>query len=146
MQQGIDNQADYWQGNFDYSDLPSSAEKANAVNWKLTSYGDLPIQPSGSSDVTQQSIETALAAGTPVVIGIPVYDNFFYVRGPIKAYYTAPSGQFLGNHAIAALGYNSTGLVIENSWGTYWGTAVTQPCRGRSSTGTCSTRSLSAHW
>lgn len=121
MQQGVDDQADYWQGNFDYIDMPSSSERANAVNWKLTSYNDLPTQPSNSSNVTQQSIETALAAGTPVVIGIPVYLNFEYVTGANQGLYTAPSGQFLGDHAITALGYNSTGLVIENSWGTSWG-------------------------
>jgi hypothetical protein len=119
--QGVDNQADYWQGNFDYTDQPTAPEKAHAANWKLSSYANLPIQPSSSSTLTQQSIETALAAGTPVVIGIPVYNNFFYVGTANAGYYAGPSGSFAGNHAITALGYNSNGLVIENSWGTGWG-------------------------
>jgi hypothetical protein len=118
---GIDTQSDYWQGNFDFSDMPTAAEKAQAVNWKLSSFSDLPIVTSSSSTVTQQSIETALAAGDPVVIGIPVYDNFFYVTRANNGLYAGPSGGFDGYHAITALGYNSSGLVIENSWGAGWG-------------------------
>jgi len=120
-QQGVDNQADYSQGNFDYVDMPTAAERAHAVNWKLTSFNDLPIQTSSTSTLTQQSIEGALAAGTPVVIGIPVFLNFEYITSANHGLYTGPSGEFLGYHAITALGYNSTGLRIENSWGTYWG-------------------------
>jgi hypothetical protein len=120
-QQGIDTQSDYWQGNFDYVDQPTAAEQANAVNWKLSGYADLTIDPGSSSTVTQTSIETAIAAGDPVVIGIPVYDNFFDVGAADDGYYASPSGNFDGYHAIAALGYNSQGLVIENSWGTDWG-------------------------
>ena len=121
--QGIDTQSDYWQGNFDYSDQPTAAEKLNAVNWRLSGYSDLTINESGSQTVTQTSIETALAAGDPVVIGIPVYDNFYYVGSANAGYYAAPSGAFEGDHAVTALGYNSQGLVIENSWGTGWGNA-----------------------
>jgi C1A family cysteine protease len=120
-QSGVDTQGDYWQGNFDYTDMPTSLEKAAAVNWKLTSFSNLAIVPSVNATTTRQSIEVALAAGTPVVIGIPVYDNFFYVTGANNGYYSGPSGSFEGYHAITALGYNANGLVIENSWGSGWG-------------------------
>lgn len=123
VQQGIDNQSDYGQGNFDYRDMPTAAERAHAVNWMLSSYNDLTISPSSTSTVTQQSIETALAAGTPVVVGIPVYSNFFSITSANGGYYSGPSGSLAGYHAIAALGYNASGLVIENSWGTGWGNA-----------------------
>lgn len=122
-EKGVDNQTDYYQGNYDYTDMPAAGEKANAVNWKLTGFSNLPVQMSSSSTVTQQSIETALAAGLPVVIGIPVYSNFFSVGSANHGYYADVSGNFAGNHAITALGYNSQGLVIENSWGTGWGDA-----------------------
>ncbi len=122
-QQGIDTRADYFQGDFDYTDQPTAAEKANAVNWKLSTFSDLAINPSAGSTVTQQSIEVALAAGDPVTIGIPVYDNFFYVTSANSGYYASPSGGLAGYHAITALGYNAQGLVIENSWGTGWGNA-----------------------
>ncbi|HET6865009.1 MAG TPA: C1 family peptidase [Solirubrobacteraceae bacterium] len=122
-EKGVDNQTDYYQGNYNYTSMPTAGEKTDAVNWKLTGFSDLPIQPSSSSTVTAQSIETALAAGLPVVIGIPVYDNFFSVGSANHGYYAGVSGRFDGNHAITALGYNSQGLVIENSWGTGWGNA-----------------------
>ncbi|MGA2013564.1 MAG: C1 family peptidase [Solirubrobacteraceae bacterium] len=120
-EQGVDNQSDYFQGNFDYSDMPTAAEKAHAVNWKLSSFSDLSIDPTPGATTTQQSIEVALAAGNPVVIGIPVYNNFFYVTSANNGYYSGPSGSFAGYHAITAMGYNSQGLVIENSWGPAWG-------------------------
>jgi hypothetical protein len=120
-QQGVDDVADYWQGNYDYTDSPTSGERANAANWKLTSFNELTIQPSSSSTVAQQSIEAALAAGTPVVIGIPVYTNFESLTGAGRGFYAGPSGSFLGDHATTALGYDSTGLRIENSWGASWG-------------------------
>lgn len=37
------------------------------------------LQATSSSTISQQLIETALAAGTPVAIGMPVHTNFFYV-------------------------------------------------------------------
>jgi len=124
-QQGVDNQSDYSQGNFDYSDLPTQAEHLNAVNWKLSTYSDLAIQPSASSTLNQQSIETALAAGNPIVIGIPVYWSFELIGSANNGFYSGPTSNdpFLGNHAIVALGYSSQGLVIQNSWGTSWGHA-----------------------
>ncbi len=120
-QQGVDDQSDYWQGNFDYWDQPTAAETTHAANWRLTSYADLPTNTTSDSTVTQQSIEAALAAGMPVVIGIPVYDNFFDVTAADGGYYDSISGDLAGYHAITALGYNASGLVIENSWGSGWG-------------------------
>lgn len=55
-----------------------------------------------------------------MVIGVPVYNNFFSSAAH-TGYYTGPSGDLDGYHAITALDYNTTGLVIENSWGTSWG-------------------------
>lgn len=120
-ERGVDAQSDYWQGNYDYTDFPTGAETDNAVNWRLSGYSDLAIQTSASSTVTQTSIETALSAGLPVVIGIPVYDNFFWVGSANSGYYAGPSGNLDGYHAVTALGYNANGLVIENQWGTGWG-------------------------
>jgi len=116
-QEGIDNQSDYWQGNYDWTDVPNSAQMAHAVNWKLSKFTGLLL----GGSLTQQSIQTALAGGDPVVIGISVYNNFFYVGS--NGLYSGVSGSFAGYHAITALGYNSNGLVIENSWGTGWGAA-----------------------
>src|SRR5262249_4443984 len=32
-QQGVDSQADYWQGNSDYWDTPTASEQTNAAHW-----------------------------------------------------------------------------------------------------------------
>jgi hypothetical protein len=120
-QQGVDNQTDYWQGDYDYTDTPTSSERSNAASWKLTSYSELSVQPSGSSTVTQASIETALAAGDPVVIGFPVYANFMTLGVTNAGLYSEPSGAYEGGHAVTALGYDATGIRVENSWGTFWG-------------------------
>ena len=119
--QGVDSWADYWQGAYDYSDLPTTAEMTNAANWKVSGYQQLAIGRSASSTVTQQSIEAAVAAGEPVVIGIPVYDNFMSLGSANHGFYSGISGLYDGGHAVTVLGYDSTGVRIENSWGTRWG-------------------------
>ncbi len=119
VSQGVDIRSDYTQGDFDWADQPTPHEVSNAASWKLTSFQELPVTPGGST--TQVSIEGALAAGDPVVIGIPVYLNFEELGSANAGYYGSTSGPLLGYHAITALGYNSNGLVIENSWTTAWG-------------------------
>jgi hypothetical protein len=119
--QGVDSWAHYSQGPYNYWALPTPSEIANAANWKLTNATQLALGESANSTVTQQSIEQAVAAGQPVVIGIPVYDNFMYLSSANHGYYSGISGAFEGGHALTVLGYDATGVRIENSWGTGWG-------------------------
>jgi hypothetical protein len=120
--QGVDQQADYPQGNDDYRDLPTADETANATHWRLSGYQDLAVAPNAASTITQDSIEEALAGNEPVVIGIPIYNNFYDVTSADGGLYTGPEDGFTGDyHAVTALGYNASGLIIENSWGTGWG-------------------------
>ncbi len=111
-QQGVDAHSDYWQGDYDYTTQPTTDEIANAATWKVASHSYLPVN--------RTAISTALAAGKPLVLAIPVYENFFSVSSRASDYNTI-SGPFEGYHAIAALGYDSYGVKIENSWGQYWG-------------------------
>lgn len=56
----------------------------------------------------------------PVATGMYVYEDFFnYDRGVYKAEY----GQYMGNHAVAIVGYNDKEKywICKNSWGTLWG-------------------------
>jgi|GEM_PF-3383745 len=115
--QGVDNIADYTQGDYNYTTQPTSAQVQHAASWKLSGYDNLPIQ---QGQTTQDAIKTSLAANKPVVLGIPVYYNFFLLNSNNDTY-TTTSGAFQGYHAITALGYDSTGVRIENSWGTSWG-------------------------
>src|SRR3954451_19072040 len=118
--QGVDARSDYTQGDYDYIHTPTAHEIANAAQWRLSGHTDLAVRP-GTGSVTSDSIKAALAAGKPVVIGIPVYTNFFYVSSANHGYYSGISGSLAGYHAITALGYSATGLRIENQWGAGWG-------------------------
>lgn len=116
QQQGIDTRADYTQGDYDYKDLPAAGETANATHFKLASYSDV-----GGSNL-QQWIETSLASGNPVAIGIPVYPEFDHasVANPLVGV-PLPGEPSRGNHAVFASAYDANGLWIENQWGTNWG-------------------------
>jgi hypothetical protein len=119
--QGVDVLSDYAQGNYDYATLPTAAQTANAAHWRLTDFQSLAISTTPGSTVTQESIKAALADGEPVVIAMPVYQNFYSVTSANHGLYTAVSGSNMGYHAVTALGYDATGLRIENQWGTSWG-------------------------
>lgn len=119
--QGVDTQADYTQGNYDYTHYPTAAETANAAHFKITGWEPV-FYGANQGNAGQVALEQALAAGKPIAVTIPVYYNFFFV-GASNSYYAGPSGPLEGYHEITALGYNSQGLVIENSWSSTWGKA-----------------------
>lgn len=56
----------------------------------------------------------------PVVLGVGVYDSFDILM-QWKAPEPKASERRHGLHAITAIGYNPEGIVIQNSWGEYWG-------------------------
>ncbi|MCU1429278.1 MAG: hypothetical protein JWL83_3278 [Actinomycetia bacterium] len=116
--QGVDSGSDYSHGNYDWVHTPSAGERANAANWVLSGYDTLDV--GGAASVTKANIETALVAGKPVVLGIPVHDGFFYL-GPGHSDWNTPTGTFAGYHAVTALGYDTYGVTIENSWSSGWG-------------------------
>ena len=143
--QGIDVQSDYTQGNYDYTHAPTTHETQNAANWVLSSFQDLPLTyPAGANATTQASIESSLADGKPVILGIPVYANFESITSANHGYYSGISGGLLGYHAIVGLGYDSTGVRIENQWGPTGATAAGRRSPGRSSTATSTRSSPSA--
>lgn len=118
-EQGIDTQADYFQGNYDYTDQPTSSERANAAHYHITGYTSIYQQGSGNA---QQAIEAAMAAGQPVVVGIPVYSNFMYATAAAPFVDVPPAGStYFGGHGIVGVKYDAKGLWIQNQWGTTWG-------------------------
>ena len=117
---GIDTLADYTQGNFDYKTLPTPRERALAANYRLTGYRTLYNEQLDAARIGAETIKTALAAGTPVAIGVRVYDNFFSI-GPNNDHYVGVTGTFRGNHAMAVFAYDSFGIKVQNSWGKDWG-------------------------
>ncbi len=121
--QGIDSRGDYTQGDLDYTTQPSGAETANAGHYRISSWSNLFVSGTpGVGAIAQQDIENALAAGNPVGLLIPVYDNFYYLASG-SSYVDAPTSGTAnhGNHAVTAFKYDANGVWVENQWGTGWG-------------------------
>jgi hypothetical protein len=72
-----------------------------------------------SGTAAQTALKQSLAAGTPVSISIPVYRAFDRITSMTP--YRSTSGPIRGYHMITAYGYDEQGLIIRNSWGTWWG-------------------------
>ncbi len=67
-----------------------------------------------------EQIKLALASSTPVVIGFYVRRGFGELTPTNQVDYDINT-PLDGGHAVVALGYDKEGLIVENSWGTYWG-------------------------
>ncbi|GAA0549185.1 hypothetical protein GCM10010172_34050 [Paractinoplanes ferrugineus] len=117
---GIDTQENYYQGTTDYSEPPTGSQIRNAYNYKLTGWTTLFSGTQGGT-TAQTAIQQSLADGTPVSVSLPVYSAFNKVNS--LAPYTSVAGAVQGYHQVTAYGYDSTGLIIRNSWGTRWGAA-----------------------
>ncbi|GAA0422325.1 C1 family peptidase [Streptomyces luteireticuli] len=117
--QGVDSRKHYKPGDFDYKTQPSKAERRNATHWKLSGAASLRT---GSR--IQNDVKSSLSKGLPVVIMIPVRDDFYYLTPKQAAsykYYPARNAGYAGYHMITIVGYNSKGVRVENSWGKNWG-------------------------
>jgi len=117
---GVDTQDDYWQGTTNYQTPPTPAQIANAKNYRVAGWARL-FNGANQGTGAQTAIKQALAAGSPVALGIPVYRDFMYL-GQHSLYGTL-SGTSLGGHMLTAYGYDAQGVWIRNSWGTSWGNA-----------------------
>jgi len=117
--QGVDTRADYAQGDDDYTHGPTAAEQANAASYRIGGYNVL-FQGAGQGDAARLAIETAIAGGDPVGLGIPVYDNFWNADAA-HAYIDGTPGTNYGSHAVFATRYDTNGVWVENQWGTGWG-------------------------
>jgi len=120
LSQGIDTQADYVQGTTDYWTLPTPAEQANAVPYKISA--DTLLFSGAGQASTASAVEGALAGGKPVLLDIPVFSNFF-AANPSNPFVDVPPSDSTpaGYHAVFAPKYDAAGVWIENSWGTGWG-------------------------
>jgi hypothetical protein len=121
-ERGIDTKAHYGAGwATDWRTRPNTEQAANAYKYRLT--GARPLfshTNSGATPTDVYNIQAELAAQHPVAIDIRVRSSFQTLKsgtwsgtGP----YVAPAGY----HEILAVGYNATGLLIQNSWGSTWG-------------------------
>lgn len=116
LAQGIDTAQHYSWGDYNWKNPPTAADRANAAKHP-TPYRKYTVLYAGDGNggrALVEQIKLALAASTPVAIG-------FYVRQGFED--LTPSNQvdydiktpILGGHAVIALGYDSEGLIVENS-------------------------------
>lgn len=66
-----------------------------------------------------KEIRASLVEGVPVVFGMKIHED--KLRMDNDSVIQWPSGRFVGGHAMLIVGYNPTGFVILNSWGSSWG-------------------------
>jgi hypothetical protein len=120
---GVDTQADYFQGYYDYQVKPTLAEQANAANYKVTSWTTLWAgwNAQGSTGVAARRalIENSISTGNPVIVGFNVYSSFDAIRS--ATLYTTDSGMLRGGHMVTAVAYDAEGVTLRNQWGTWWG-------------------------
>jgi hypothetical protein len=118
MTQGSDTRADYTQGDYNWRTKPTAAEHANAANWKIKGYDTLFT--SANQLGSAPAMKHALATNHPVAIVIAVRHGFDVLGANPAAVDNDSTSEVRGYHEVLALGYDSAGLVIENSWGTDW--------------------------
>lgn len=124
--QGIDTAADYAKHHSspttDWKNQPTAAEKTNAATNKITGWITLYNTLGAPGQTAVTALKQTLASGRPVALAIAVYSRFMDAAGPSSVVSSAGNlGQLLGYHEVLAVGYNSTGVQVQNSWGTYWG-------------------------
>lgn len=115
---GIDTQDDYWQGATNWQAAPTQAEIDNAKNYRVSGWTRL-FNGANQGSGAQTAIMQALASGTPVALGMPVFRDFMYLGK--HSLYSTTTGSNLGGHMVAVYGYDAQGVFIRNSWGPNWG-------------------------
>jgi hypothetical protein len=99
-----------------YLKQPGDTAKQEAKNYKADAWGVLK---------TSDDVKTALANRQPAIVSMAVFDTFKTLKGENSIYNT--SGSYLGDHAVAIVGYDDEfaggAFKIINSWGTEWGDA-----------------------
>ena len=100
-----------------FASKPSAACYSQALQFEALVYESVAQ--------SQVALQTALAAGFPVVLGFTVYESFesAAVAKSGNAPMPKKNESVLGGHAVCLVGYNNfKGLwLLRNSWGTSWG-------------------------
>ena len=98
---------------------PSAGARAEAADYKIADWGTVLRN---THAVFVQEVKRHLAAGTPVLIAVPVHPDFEYLSesNPV---YDDGTGTKRGYHAVVIVGYDDrrSAFKVANSWGTEWG-------------------------
>lgn len=106
----------------DWTHLPVPAERAAAAANKIAGWVTLYNTFGAPGPTAVAKLKQTLASGRPVALTIGVYKNFYLASGRGVVVSSAGNlGSLYGFHEVLAVGYDSRGVRIENSWGTGWG-------------------------
>jgi hypothetical protein len=123
QQEGVAPAADYagttWA--YDYTTQPTTAQRADALNYKISGWRYLFANQNlaGASADEAYILKSQLASGYPAAIAMKVYPSLGTYSGGV--YNETSTGVYRGLHSVLAIGYDASGLLIENSWGDTWG-------------------------
>lgn len=92
---------------------PSAQAYANALLHKGRTYWEV------NEDSYAEYQRAMSVFKTPVCCSMEVFQN--YLNCTASGILPLPSGDFLGGHFIAAVGYDTVGIWFKNSWGKNWG-------------------------
>lgn len=116
---GIAQEANFVYGNQTIRDAIPDVARQDALNFRIKSYAQIEFKynangtPAYSNNI--EAVKLALVENGPTVIILPCYNY-----GP-RFWYRPDAGAILiGWHAVALVGYNASGFIVRNSWGTGW--------------------------
>ncbi|MDQ1433322.1 MAG: hypothetical protein QOF59_138 [Actinomycetota bacterium] len=116
--QGNDTRAHYTQGDYNWQTPPTASERANAARFKIKNPTTLFM---GANQVGAATLlKHALATNHPVAIEVAVRRGFDFLASNATAVDDDITSTVRGYHEVLAVGYDATGLVVQNSWGTAW--------------------------
>ena len=128
--QGIDTTVKYAPGHggsywsyFDWRRRPTIVEKSAAATNKITGWVTLYNTFGAPGATAVAKLKQTLASGRPVALTIGVFGRFEWATGSGVISSAGKLGPMLGLHEVLAVGYDSRGVKIMNSWGTSWGNA-----------------------
>jgi len=122
---GVTKAANYSVNEFNYTHVPTVAENLFALPYRFSSWRTLFANAdpyNGGGEAGSSMIKNELWAGRPVPVAARVYSDFTVLSGVSKpssyVYAKSSSASYRGLHEMLAVGYNSSGLLLQNSWGT----------------------------
>ncbi len=116
--QGNAPRSAYPQGDENWKSKPTAAQRAAAAKWKIKGWNTLFVGVGHSTTIAL--LKTALATHHPVAIRMEVRNGFAYLAKGATATDTDTTTAIRGSHEVLAVGYDATGLTVQNSWGTGW--------------------------
>ncbi len=116
--QGNATRAAYPRGDSNWKTAPTAAERFSAAQFKVKSFTTVfvGVNRPGATTLLKQ----AIATNHPVAIELSVRYGFDYLAKSPTATDTDTTSAVRGDHEVLAVGYDATGLIVQNSWGTGW--------------------------